>query len=152
MPKSYNGAAMANRMAAITGASAGLGAVFARKLAAQGYDLLLIARRRDRLQQLASELADAHGIVAEVMIADLAILDDIDRVAERLGTEPRLALLVNNAGFGTQGRYYEAPLEGQIAMHRVHIDAILRLTHATLRAMVARNAGAIVNVSSVAGF
>jgi short-subunit dehydrogenase len=143
---------MANRIAAITGASAGLGSVFARKLAAQGYDLLLIARRRDRLEQLAAELSAAHGIVAETMVADLARIDHIDRVAGRLAAEPRLALLVNNAGFGTKGVYYEAPLEEQVAMHRVHIDATMRLSHATLRGMVARDAGAIVNVSSVAGF
>ena len=143
---------MANRIAAITGASAGLGAVFARKLAAQGYDLLLIARRRDRLDELASELTRAHGIAAESMVADLANLDDIDRVAGRLAGEPRLALLVNNAGFGTRGRYYEAPLSEQVAMHRVHIDAIMRLSHAALGAMVPRNTGAIINVSSVAAF
>jgi uncharacterized protein len=143
---------MANRIAAITGASAGLGAVFARKLAAQGYDLLLIARRRDRLEQLASELTAAHAIVAEAMVADLALLDDIGRVAERLATEPRLALLVNNAGFGTKGRFYDAPLDEQVAMHRVHIDATMRLSHAALHAMVARDEGAVINVSSVAGF
>jgi uncharacterized protein len=143
---------MANRIAAITGASSGLGAVFARKLAAQGYDLLLIARRHDRLQQLGAELARAHGIAAETLAADLALLEDIDRVAERLGAEPRLELLINNAGFGTKQRYWEAPLEQQAAMHRVHIDATMRLSHAALLSMVARDRGAIINVSSVAGF
>src|SRR5947208_7346775 len=113
MPRSYNEAAMPNRIAAITGASAGLGAVFARKLAARGYDLLLIARRGDRLQQLASELAAAHGILADAIVADLSCLEDIDRVAERLAAEPRLTMLVNNAGFGTRGRFYDAPLEQQ---------------------------------------
>jgi uncharacterized protein len=143
---------MPNRIAAITGASAGFGAVFARKLAAQSYDLLLIARRGDRLQQLAAELTAAHGIVAETMVADLSRLEDIDRVAQRLAAEPRLELLVNNAGFGTRGRYYEAPIEEQVAMHRVHIDATMRLSHAALRAMVPRDRGAVINVSSVAGF
>jgi short-subunit dehydrogenase len=143
---------MENRIAAITGASAGLGAVFARKLAAQGYDLLLIARRRDRLEQLAAELAAAHGIAADVIEADLARLEDIDSVAGRLAAEPRLALLVNNAGFGALGRFYEAPLAEQVAMHRVHIDAVMRLSHAALRGMVARDEGAVINVSSVAGF
>ena len=152
MPKSYNGAAMGNRIAAITGASAGLGTVFARKLAARGYDLLLIARRLDRLEQLGTELSGAHGIATEAFAADLARLDDIDRVADRLAAEPRLALLINNAGFGTKGRYWEAPLDEQVAMHRVHIDATMRLSHAALRSMVARDEGAVINVSSVAGF
>jgi uncharacterized protein len=143
---------MANRIAAITGASAGFGALFARKLAARGYDLLLIARRRDRLEQLATELAAAHKVAADILVADLASLDDIDRVAARLAAEPRLSLLVNNAGFGTRGRFYEVALDEQVAMHRVHIDATMRLTHAALRSMVSRGEGAIINVSSVAAF
>jgi len=143
---------MANRIAAITGASAGLGSVFARKLAAQGYDLILIARRRDRLAALAAELTRAHGVVAEVMAADLTRFEDIDAVAARLAAEPRLALLVNNAGFGTKKRFWEAPLQGQIEMHRLHIDATMRLTHAVLGPMVSRNYGAVINVSSVASF
>jgi len=85
-------------------------------------------------------------------VADLARIDHIDRVAGRLAAEPRLALLVNNAGFGTKGLYYEAPIDEQVAMHRVHIDATMRLSHAALRGMVSRDAGAIINVSSVAGF
>jgi short-subunit dehydrogenase len=143
---------MANRIAAITGASAGFGAVFARKLAAQGYDLLLIARRQDRLDQLGAELARAHPIAAETLVADLSLLEDLDRIAGRIAAEPRLDLLINNAGFGTKQRYWEAPLDGQAAMHRVHIEATMRLSHAALRSMVARDRGAIVNVSSVAGF
>ena len=143
---------MPNRLAAITGASAGLGSVFARKLAAQGYDLLLIARRLDRLEQLAAELSRSHGISAEPMTADLADLEDIDRVGTRLAAEPRLSLLVNNAGFGTTGRFWQAPLAGQAAMHRVHIDATMRLSHAVLGPMTERNEGAIINVASVAGF
>jgi short-subunit dehydrogenase len=143
---------MSNRIAAITGASAGLGAVFARKLAAQGYDLLLIARRRERLQQLAAELTRAHGIAAEVHDADLATEEGILSTTARLAVEQRLHLLVNNAGFGTKGRFHEIDVEGQIAMHRVHMDATMRLSHAALQGMVARDAGAIVNVASVAAF
>jgi short-subunit dehydrogenase len=143
---------MANRIAAITGASAGLGSVFARKLAAQGYDLLLIARRLERLQQLAADLGRSHGIAAEPLAADLARPGEIEAVAARLQAEPRLALLVNNAGFGTKGRFYESPIDQQTAMHRVHVDATMALSHAALRSMVPRNDGAIVNVASVAGF
>jgi hypothetical protein len=143
---------MTNSLAAITGASAGIGSVFARKLAAQGYDLLLIARRGDRIEQLAAELERAHQIHAETCTADLSVAEDMDRIAARLAAEPRLDLLVNNAGFGVKGRFWEAPLEANLKMHRLHIGAILRLTHAALAAMVARRRGAIINVASVAGF
>jgi len=139
-------------LAAVTGASAGIGSVFARKLAARGYDLLLVARRQDRLQQLAAELESGHAIHVEICEADLSEPDAMDRVAARLAAEPRLDLLVNNAGFGTKGRFYEAPLEDQLRMHRLHIGAILRLTHAALGPMVVRGRGAIINVASVAGF
>jgi short-subunit dehydrogenase len=143
---------MSKRMAAITGASAGLGTVFARKLAAQGYDLLLIARRRDRLEQLAGELSRAHGVAADVCAADLAAEEGIDAVAARLASEDGLHLLVNNAGFGTRGRFHEIDAASQTAMHRVHMDATMRLSHAVLPGMVERNAGAIINVASVAAF
>ena len=134
-------------LAAVTGASSGIGEVFARKLAARGYRLLLIARRRERLEKLAAELGDA-----EVMPADLTSDADLARIEERLRSSPDLELLANNAGFGTLGRFWEADLAGQDAMHRVHVLAIVRLTHAALPGMVARGRGGIVNVSSVAGF
>jgi len=143
---------MSNPLAAITGASAGIGSVFARKLAAQGYDLLLVARRRDRLEQLAAELESQQRIQAEPCIADLSLASEVDRVAARLGAEPRLDLLVNNAGFGVMGRFYEASLEDQLRMHRLHIGAVMRLTYAALGPMVARGRGAVINVASVAGF
>ncbi len=143
---------MTKSLAAITGASAGIGSVFARKLAAQGYDLLLIARRGDRLEQLAAELERAHQIHVEACTADLSVAEEMDRVAARLAAEPRLDLLVNNAGFGVKGRFYEVSLEDQLKMHRLHIGAILRLTHAVLGPMVTRGRGAIVTVASVAGF
>jgi len=143
---------MSKPVAAITGASSGIGSVFAHKLAARGYDLILIARRGDRLQQLAAELERAHQIGVAVSVADLSLADETDRIAARLAGEPRLDLLVNNAGFGTKGRFYEAPLEEQLRMHRLHIGATMRLTHAVLGPMVMRAHGAIVNVASVAGY
>jgi short-subunit dehydrogenase len=139
---------MPRPLAAITGASAGIGAVFADKLAARGYDLLLIARRGDRLQDLAAKLPTE----VEPFVADLSTADGIEATAARLAHEPRLSMLVNNAGFGLRGRFFESPFEEQARMHRVHIDAILRLTHAALGGMVRRNQGAVINVSSVAGF
>ncbi len=134
-------------VALVTGASAGLGAAFARRLARDGYRLILVARRRDRLEELARELPDAT-----VVVADLGDDAGVRLVEEQIAAEPRLSLLVNNAGFGTKGRFYEASLESQEQMHRVHVMATMRLTHAALRAMIPRNRGAVINVASVAGF
>lgn len=134
-------------LALITGASAGIGAVFARKLSQRGYRLILVARRRDRLEELARELGGA-----EVLQADLTRDEDLRRVEERIATASDLELLVNNAGFGIMGTFYEADLDGQDQMHRLHVIATLRLTHAALGGMVSRKRGAIINVSSVAAF
>jgi uncharacterized protein len=136
---------------AITGASSGIGAVFARKLA-PGHDLLLIARRQERLESLANELSSAHGSNVETLVADLSKEDDLERVANRIEGDPNLALLVNNAGFGTRGWFWKTPYEQQEQMHKLHILATLRLTHAALRNLVPRDRGGIINVASVAAF
>ena len=139
-------------LAAITGASAGIGATFARTLAARGHDLILIARRADRLQALASELAQRHGAKCEIVAADLNAAADLERVAQHLGALPDLAILINNAGYGVPGQFAKSEYAGQEGMHLLHVMATLRLTHAVLAGMVARGAGAIINVASVAGF
>jgi len=133
--------------ALVTGASSGIGATFARRLAKDGYRLILVARRRDRLEALAREIGGA-----EILVADLTIEEELKRVENRIAFADDLTLLVNNAGFGVEGRYAEVPVDGQVQMHRLHVMATLRLTHAALKGMVARGAGAVVNVSSVAGF
>ncbi len=138
---------MPRKLALITGASSGIGETFARKLAARGYALLLVARREDRLQRLASELPDA-----EALAADLSTSSGISKVENAIASSPGLELLVNNAGFGTLGRFWQAPLAGQQQMLDVHITAIMRLTHAALRGMTERGRGAVISVSSVAGF
>jgi short-subunit dehydrogenase len=134
-------------LALVTGASSGIGAVFARKLAARGYRLILVARRRDRLEKLAAELGGA-----EVIAADLAEESGLKLVEERILAAPELELLVNNAGFGSMGRFFEVPVDRQDQMHRLHVIATVRLTHAALRGMVRRGTGGVINVSSVAGF
>jgi short-subunit dehydrogenase len=134
-------------LALITGASSGIGATFARRLAANGYRLILVARRLDRLESLASELGNA-----EVLQADLAEESGLQLVEKRILAAPDLTLLVNNAGFGSMGRFFEIPVDSQDRMHRLHVIATMRLTHAALSGMVPRGAGAIINVSSVAGF
>ncbi len=143
---------MAQPLAAITGASSGIGAAFARKLAQHGYNLILIARRLERLEELANALAREHGNSNQAVCADLSTGHGISSVAARLAAEPSLTMLVNNAGFGTKGWFFEAPIVEQERMHRLHIDATMRLTHAVLPGMVRRNVGAIINVSSVAAF
>jgi len=144
--------AQTRRLAAVTGASSGIGAAFARALAARGFDLILIARRKDRLDELASELAASHQASSEILTADLTLDADLARVEDRLRAASTLELLVNNAGFGVGGTFANSEIAGQDAMHRLHILATLRLTHAALQGMVERRAGAIVNVASVAGF
>jgi hypothetical protein len=136
---------------AITGASSGIGAVFARKLAAE-HDLLLIARRQERLEALAAELGETYGTNIEVLPADLAEETALASVAERVRNEPRVALLVNNAGFGTKGLFWESDLAMQERMHKLHVMATVRLTHAALEGMVARDLGGIINVASVSAF
>ncbi len=135
------------RIALVTGASSGIGEAFARRLARDGFDLILVARRRDQLEQLAHDLGGA-----EILAADLTLPDDLARVEARIASAPELDLLVNNAGFGTKGRFWETSLEGQDRMHRLHVIATLRLTRAALATMVPRGRGNVINVSSVAGF
>lgn len=142
---------MPRTVVAITGASSGIGATFAQKLAPE-HDLLLIARRRDRLEELAREFNSKYSAAVDIMQADLTLEPDLSRVAERIANEPRLVLLVNNAGFGTRGRFWEASLEIQEQMHRLHVMATVRLTHAALCRMVARDEGGIINVASVSAF
>jgi short-subunit dehydrogenase len=137
--------------ALITGASAGIGACFARALARRGYALILVARRRDRLESLARELEAGFGVRAEALPADLASDEGIAEVRERI-LKTELDLLVNNAGFGAPGCFWETDLEVQDKMHRLHVLATERLTHAALGGMAARRRGAVINVSSVAAF
>jgi uncharacterized protein len=136
---------------AITGASSGIGETFARKLA-PGHDLLLIARRRERLESLADEFSNKFGTQTEILETDLTKDDDLAAAADRVGNETRLALLINNAGFGSKGRFWETDLHQQEQMHRLHIFATVRLTHAALGNMVRNDFGGIVNVSSVSAY
>lgn len=139
-------------LAVVTGASAGIGAVYARRLAAQGFDLVLVARRRERLEDLAADLKSKHGVEVEPLPADLIRDDGLKAVEDRIARAENLEFMLNNAGFGTQGRFSDGPLENHDAMHRLHVMATMRLSHAALRKMKARGKGALVNVSSVAAF
>lgn len=138
--------------ACITGASSGIGAAFARRLARDGYDLILHGRREALLRSLADRLARDHGIQTEVLCADLASKDGVRNLEERITKAPTLSLLVNNAGYSTIRYFSEEPIDGQEALISVHVVAPIRLTHAAIPVMRARGGGAIINVSSVAGF
>lgn len=142
---------MTRTVVAITGASSGIGATFARRLAS-GHDLLLIARRKDRLELLANELTGAYSTKVDIVVADLTVEADLAATANRIANESRLALLINNAGFGTKGRFWETSLDSQEQMHKLHVMATVRLTHAALGNMVPRDLGGIVNVASVSAF
>jgi hypothetical protein len=144
-------------LAVITGASSGIGEEFARQLAARGYDLLLIARREDRLRTLATEITAARQVAVDVMAADLVTDQDRDRVTQRIRGAAHFALLVNNAGVGmTPGLFYKSSLQVQDHMHRLHVLTTLALSHAALENLAARSdvdgRCGIINVSSVAGF
>ncbi|MGW0086085.1 SDR family NAD(P)-dependent oxidoreductase [Streptomyces sp. NPDC003393] len=139
--------------ALITGSTAGIGAAFARRLAADGHDLVLVARDTERLTDQATELHDRHGIEAEVLTADLSQEAGIEAVAARLDDRRNpVDLLINNAGFGNKGRFLEVPMADELTMLKVHVEAVLRLTAAATAAMRERGRGGVVNVASVAAF
>ncbi|WP_445269536.1 SDR family NAD(P)-dependent oxidoreductase [Streptomyces sp. DSM 41634] len=136
----------------ITGASAGLGAAFARGFAAKGCDLVLVARDKERLEAVAGQLGRAYGTVCEVLPADLLDPGDCAAVAERLADRSRpVDMLVNNAGFGLPAPFPYSPVEDEERMLDLLVKVPLRLTHAVLPGLRERRRGAVLNVSSVAG-
>ncbi len=137
--------------AIVTGASSGIGRAFAERLAADGHDLVLIARRRDRLEDLASELRSRGGVV-EVVAADLTEREALAAIEARIAEDDRLALLVNNAGFGGYGPFIE--LDPDLADRQIdlHLKALIRLTRAALPGMVERKTGAVISVASTLSF
>ncbi|MFK0238163.1 SDR family NAD(P)-dependent oxidoreductase [Streptomyces vinaceus] len=136
----------------ITGASAGLGAAFARGFAAKGCALVLVARDKERLESVARELGREFGTTSEVLPADLLDADGCAAVAERLADRQRpVDILVNNAGFGLPAPFPYSPVEDEERLLDLLVKVPLRLTHALLPGLRERRRGAVVNVSSVAG-
>lgn len=138
--------------ALVTGASAGLGLEFAWQLATAHHDVVLVARDEERLRRLAAQLEAAAGVRAEVLVADLSVRADLDRVADRLRDDASpVGLLVNNAGFGLAQEFVGGDLAREEYALDVMVRAVLVLSHEAAGAMVARGRGAILNVGSVAG-
>lgn len=137
----------------ITGATAGIGLEFARQLAARGDDLVLVARDTTRLEEVAAELGRSFGVAVTTLSADLGDREQLASVEARLldDTDP-IDLVVNNAGFGLKGRFLDNDVEDEQAMFDVLVTAVLRLSHAALKAMSGRGRGGIINVSSVAAY
>jgi short-subunit dehydrogenase len=140
------------RRALIAGASSGIGAAFARRLGAEGYDLVLVARRRDRLAALAHEVEAAAGVGVEVIAADLAQPHELRLVEERTMGDEALEILVACAGFGVNSRFQQSDPAVLEAMIRLHTVAPMRLTRAAFPRMLARDRGSIINVASTAAF
>jgi uncharacterized protein len=139
--------------ALVTGASSGIGRAISCRLAAEGSDLVVVARDRERLESLARELTDAHPAVGvEVLAADLAAADQLGAVERRASDRERpVDLVVNNAGFGTYGQFAGLDIDEEEREIAVNVVALVRLTHAALGGMLARGRGAVMNISSVAG-
>ena len=150
MPAAYSSTRAPRAL--ITGASSGIGAAFARRLGREGYDLVLVARRRDRLAAVAQQIEHGTGVSVEVLAADLAQPHDLPLVEERVNGDSALEMLVNNAGFAVNSRFQQTDPALLESMIHLHVVAVMRLTGAALPHMLARDRGTIVNVSSTSAF
>lgn len=148
----HDTASSPRRTAIVTGASAGIGGAYARQLAKAGYNLILVARREERLIALRDELQAQCGVSVVPFPADLADPEEVGRLVKTIRDRNDIEILVNNAGFGLQGPFHTADIHKHLAMIHVHVLAAVRLTHAVLPQMIARDRGYVINVSSLASF
>ncbi|WP_263355866.1 SDR family NAD(P)-dependent oxidoreductase [Acidicapsa ligni] len=135
--------------AVITGASTGIGAVYAHRFAKRGYDVLLVARDQNRLTALAEEITTATGRKAEVLAADLTLKADLHRVETRLRSDDTLTALVNNAGFGATSKLIDSDVDDLENMIQLNVTALTRLTSAILPGLIERGTGLIINIASI---
>jgi short-subunit dehydrogenase len=135
--------------ALITGASSGIGAIYADRLARRGYDLVLVARDQQRLQSLSQQLAAQTGRKVEALQADLTVKADMRKVEERLAADKTLTLLVNNAGLGATAPLVDSSVDAMDDMIQLNVVALTRLTRAALPGLLARGQGAIINIASI---
>lgn len=143
MTEEYKGTAL------ITGASTGIGSIYAERLAQRGYDLILVARNRERLNALASRLTNETSRNVEVIQADLAKAEDVFHVERKLREDATITLLVNNAGIGTHTPLLESDVDRMVEMINLNVTAVTRLAYAAAPGFVARQRGAIINISSI---
>lgn len=136
-------------MALVTGASSGIGAIYAQRLAARGFDLLLVARDKERLDSAASTLRDAHGVQVEVLKADLTQKDDVLKLEQRLRSDSSISLLVNNAGVAVDGLLANADLDQLERMIQLNVTAVTRLASAAAAGFTRAGRGTIINIGSV---
>jgi len=137
----------------VTGASAGIGVAFAEQLAADGYNLAIVARRADRLTDLAERLRAAHGVTVDVLVCDLADISQRDTMLSALAATGRhVDILINNAGYGMQGRWLDMDPETERQMINLVVDAPLHLCRVVIPGMVVRGRGAVLNLGSIASF
>jgi len=138
-----------SKTAVVTGASSGIGAVYAERLAARGYDLILVARRADRLTALADKLSTTHGRKVQVLVADLANESDLARVEDVLKRDESVRMLVNNAGIARFRPFAQSSIDDSASQIALNITALTRLALAALPGFVARNEGTLINVASI---
>ena len=137
--------------AVITGASSGIGAIYADQLASWGYDLILVARNRERLSAVAKRVSEDTGRSAEIIVADLGSRADLLHVEDRLRTDASITLLVNNAGVGVPTPFLAADIDKIDQMIALNVNALVRLTYAVMPGFVERSKGAVINISSALG-
>ena len=141
------------KSALITGATAGIGAEYSRFLAEKGYNLILVARDRKRLNETARELSKRYKVKTEVLVADLSVPSQLKKVEQRVQDAKKpISILVNNAGFGLNQAFSQSKLSDEADLLAVLVTAPMRLTHAALVPMTAANSGTIINISSVASW
>lgn len=139
------------RTAIITGATSGIGAAYAGMLAEKGFDLFLTGRRKDKINAIARELREKYGVHVTVSIAELSDSSDVDRLIDEIASIPKIAMLINNAGFGNAGPFSEYPQQN-FKMLMTHVTASVRLAAAVVPRMIESGDGVIINVASVAAF
>jgi short-subunit dehydrogenase len=133
----------------ITGASSGIGATYADRFAHRGHDLVLVARDKDRMEAIAARLRDETGVSVDILPADLTQLEDLHRVEARLRDDPRIGLLVNNAGAAAPGGFADPDLDAQDRLIRLNVTAVNRLAGAVVPRFLAEGGGSIINIASV---
>jgi short-subunit dehydrogenase len=139
-------------IAIVTGASAGLGAVYADRLAQRGFDLILVARRAERLQNMAEQLSAAYGVEVNTLAVDLADHQGLERLASEITTNPRITMLVNNAGIATLAPIADMSAAQIEAMNELNVRTVVRLSQLALQKFLERDAGTIINIGSVLSF